>query len=192
MVGTIKVVLLCVMFYLIGANNTYKSLLEVFKKPKDIKSLFKDGKTYYITAGTVLKGPEQSPKYDLYCGEVRVKRIASQTILEKRYLYHPRGRWTWLHANYSVTIGTDSHKRRDYADITALHGKKKRVATLYLLWLEKNTCALFYNSLTDDCESWEFQKLELNQMGHSDCSKLTLGCNKRSFLHYVSECYQKH
>uniref|UniRef100_A0A6B0U1Q2 Putative secreted protein n=1 Tax=Ixodes ricinus TaxID=34613 RepID=A0A6B0U1Q2_IXORI len=69
-----------------------------------------------------------------------------------------------------------------------MHGMHTLVANLYLLWLEK-TCAFFYNSHTDDCEAWEFKKPPLQLTGETVCSTLTLACKKRSYLHYVSECY---
>uniref|UniRef100_A0A6B0TWT1 Putative secreted protein n=1 Tax=Ixodes ricinus TaxID=34613 RepID=A0A6B0TWT1_IXORI len=74
MAWTIKVAVLCAICHLIVANNTYKSPLQVFKKPFDIKSLFKLGKTYYVAATTVRKGPLEFPRYYASCGEVKVEK----------------------------------------------------------------------------------------------------------------------
>uniref|UniRef100_A0A6B0V1F8 Putative salivary lipocalin n=1 Tax=Ixodes ricinus TaxID=34613 RepID=A0A6B0V1F8_IXORI len=194
MAWAIKVAALCVLCHLIVANKEYQSPLEVFPEPKDITSLFKNGMTYYVEAGTIKKGPEQFPRYDLYCGEVLVKRNRSTITIRRRYLYPTRDTWSWLEAYYKVIIVRDStgNKRRNYADIRSMHGMHTRVATLYLLWLVKNTCALFYNKHTDDCEAWVFEKPPLKLFQQSVCSTLTLVCKKRSYLHYVSECYKSH
>uniref|UniRef100_A0A6B0V0J1 Putative salivary lipocalin n=1 Tax=Ixodes ricinus TaxID=34613 RepID=A0A6B0V0J1_IXORI len=194
MAWTINVAVLCVVVSIIVAKKKYESPLQVFQEPKDIESLFEDGKTYYVEAGTIKRGPEQFPRYYLYCGEVLVKRNKSTTIIKRRYLYPTRGTWSWLEANYKVIIETDTTgiKPRKYADIRSMHGMHTRVATLYLLWLVNNTCALFYNNHTDDCEAWVFEKPPLKLFEQSVCSTLTLVCKKRSYLHYVSECYQSH
>uniref|UniRef100_A0A147BWU6 Putative salivary lipocalin n=1 Tax=Ixodes ricinus TaxID=34613 RepID=A0A147BWU6_IXORI len=189
MAWTIKVAVLCAICHLIVANNKYKSPLQVFKKPFDIKSLFEKGKTYYVAAGTERKGPELFPLYILYCGEVTVKTTSPTITIQKRYLYRPKGRWSWLPVKYSVTIETDKKEARKYAAVKSMHGQKTLVATLYLLWLENNTCALFYNKLTDNCEAWEFSKHRLNEIATSDCAKLTVVCNKTSYKHYMEECY---
>uniref|UniRef100_A0A6B0UYY0 Putative salivary lipocalin n=1 Tax=Ixodes ricinus TaxID=34613 RepID=A0A6B0UYY0_IXORI len=150
MAWTINVAVLCVVVSIIVAKKKYESPLQVFQEPKDIESLFENGKTYYVEAGTIKRGPEQFPRYYLYCGEVLVKRNKSTTIIKRRYLYPTRGTWSWLEANYKVIIETDTTgiKPRKYADIRSMHGMHTRVATLYLLWLVKNTCALFYNNHT--------------------------------------------
>uniref|UniRef100_A0A6B0V1V4 Putative salivary lipocalin n=1 Tax=Ixodes ricinus TaxID=34613 RepID=A0A6B0V1V4_IXORI len=190
MAWAINVVALCVIFHLIVANNEHKSPLEVFKHPKDITSLFKVGKTYYEAASTVRRGPLEFPRYDSYCGEVRVK-TAAPIIIEKRFLYYARGSWHWLKANYSVSIQTDStgQEARNYAAVTSMHEMKTLVQTLYLLWLENDTCALLYNNHTGDCESWEFSRHPLKEIGQSDCSKLTVVCRKRSSIRYLEQCY---
>uniref|UniRef100_A0A6B0UXR9 Putative salivary lipocalin n=1 Tax=Ixodes ricinus TaxID=34613 RepID=A0A6B0UXR9_IXORI len=149
MAWTMKVAVLCVVVSTIVANKKYKSPLQVFKEPKDIESIFENGKLYYVTAGTVKQGPEQHPRYNLYCGKVTVERNATATIMKRRNLIFSKGRWTWLHAYYNVSIRTNStgKKHRKYAEITSMHGMHTLVANLYLLWLE-TTCAFFYNSHT--------------------------------------------
>ncbi|XP_029826795.3 uncharacterized protein LOC115312043 [Ixodes scapularis] len=194
MAWTIKVAVLCVVGTIIVANKEYKSPLQVFLKPKDIESLFKMRKTYYVAASTVRRGPLEFPRYDSYCGEVSVIRSDVPFLIERRFLYYAKGRWHWLKANYSVSIETDwtGETPRDYAAVTSMHGMKTLVQALYLLWLENNTCALFYDKHSGDCESWEFTRRPLKEIGQSDCSKLTVVCQKRSSIRYLEECYKHH
>uniref|UniRef100_A0A147BX24 Putative salivary lipocalin n=1 Tax=Ixodes ricinus TaxID=34613 RepID=A0A147BX24_IXORI len=192
MAWTIKVAVLCVVGSVIVANKEYESPLKVFWKPWDIKTLFKLGKTYYVAATTVRKGPLEFPRYYAYCGEVKVEKDGAPIIIKRRFLHYTKRGWNWLEAKYNVSIETDSTERkpRDYAAVRSMHGMKALVQTLYLLWLENNTCALLYNKHTGDCESWEFTKLPLKEIGQSDCSKLTLVCQKRSSIRYIEECYK--
>uniref|UniRef100_A0A6B0UNH2 Putative salivary lipocalin n=1 Tax=Ixodes ricinus TaxID=34613 RepID=A0A6B0UNH2_IXORI len=111
MAWTIKVAALCVLGNTIVAKKKYQSPLQVFQEPKDIKSLFKNGKTYYVEAGTIKKGPEQFPRYDLYCGEVLVKRNRSTITIRRRYLYPTRDTWSCACGNSVSTLVSKQYLR---------------------------------------------------------------------------------
>uniref|UniRef100_A0A6B0V2I1 Putative endonuclease/reverse transcript n=1 Tax=Ixodes ricinus TaxID=34613 RepID=A0A6B0V2I1_IXORI len=182
-------------------DNFTKPLNDIHQYTQIIENLFKVPKTYYVVGGTFDNDPLMDPSlYPFKCGEVSTtKGIHDHRVsIKRKFLQKDRAKkgWRWFSWDYYLLAKqSTNYTSPNYVEVFRNPSYQTHLAgSMYLLLSDFLTCALFFNSRTEDCELWVTRIPEKGKaINVSFCGAFVTTCNNKDARWYYNndDCYKK-